>query len=266
MRNHEEIYNAAEVYDIAFGFREVDKECGFLKALFEKNNKKKIKSFLELGAGPAVHTVEMAKAKIRAAALDLSQSMVEYGLKKAKSLDVEITYTQGDMIEFDLDTRFDMAVLLMNSASYLFTNQDVYRHFKSVARHLNEGGLYILEMDHPKYIFGTEGMAVHNFVSDWEMERNGKKVHFQWGAENDAFDPITQIRDVTNIATVTHGDETNVILDQAPCRCFNANEFLALVDASECFRVVDLFGAVDGDIPFDNSKEAWRMVPVLQKV
>jgi len=260
--NHSEIYKKAEYYDIAFDFRDVSKECDFLEEVFLKLVNRKPEGFLELGAGPAYHTIEFTKRGLKATALDLSSNMVQYGLSKAQADGISIEYVCADMVGFNLPGQYDLAALLMDSASYFLDNQSVYNHFRCVADCLKDGGLYFLEISHPRYVFKV-GEPI---ITEWTMERDNKKVQFQWGAKDDPFDPITQITDITVRIKYSDGTAEGEIVDKAPGRCFTANEFKALVDASGCFRIIGMYGAMDENIPFDNDKKAWRMVSVLQKI
>ena len=73
-------------------------------------------------------------------------------------------------ISFHLPQRFDLAVLLMDSASYLLDNDAVLRHLACVAAHLYEGGLYVLEMGHPRDAFRTQAGSTE---SVWTAEEDG---------------------------------------------------------------------------------------------
>ena len=48
-------------------------------------------------------------------------------------------------------------------------------------------------------------------------------------------------------------------------RSLTYQELRLLITQSEVFEAVDWLGALDPDIPFDNSKDSWRMIPVLRK-
>lgn len=260
MRGHETLYSRAEIYDIAFDFRDVPRECDFLGKTYEKCNGKSPASFLELAAGPALHSREFARRGLAVTALDLCDEMVKYGKEQARNEGLDLAYEQGDMVSFDLGRRFDLATILMDSTSYLLDNEAVLTHLDCVADHLNSGGIYVLEMSHPKYVFNT-GEKVG---TRWEMSRGHKTVETIWGAEDDEFDPITQITNTRVIVNVTDGEREYTLEETAPQRCFTANEFTALVRASGRFTITSIYGAVDESIAFSNENEAWRMVPVLQ--
>ncbi len=92
------------------------------------------------------------------------------------------------MISYHSEKKYDMATLLMDSTSYLLTNEQFVEHLKSVAGILHLHGLYILEMSHPNSIF----KIAESTTTEWEMEKDGVKVKIQWGGKDDKFDTITQ--------------------------------------------------------------------------
>jgi SAM-dependent methyltransferase len=251
--NHQQFYNQSELYDIAFDFKDIKAECNFLTSLAPN-----VKSFLELGAGPALHCIEMAKRGIASTALDLSNSMVEYGLSKAQKNEVEIEYIRSNMIDFKSENKWDLVATLMDSISYIHTNDAFITHLKTVAKHLNKNGLYVLEMIHPRDVFGLDKSTNTN----WEIERDGKVVKVNWGNPHDVFDPITQV-----VNTSVRLESGSIIIeDIAPQRKFTFNELDALIKAGGCFEMIAVYGAMDKNIPFNNDKAAWRMVPILRMV
>ncbi len=78
----------AKYYDIAFDFKNVPKECLFLSDIFTKHLNRPLESFIEFGAGPALHCLEMAKWMPKVTAVDLSQEMTDYARHKAFELGV----------------------------------------------------------------------------------------------------------------------------------------------------------------------------------
>ena len=48
-------------------------------------------------------------------------------------------------------------------------------------------------------------------------------------------------------------------------RSLTHQELRLLIEQSGVFEAVDWLGALDPGKPFDNSKESWRMIPVLRK-
>ena len=125
------IYSKPDVYALAFGtFRDFPKEVDFLHKLYESVSGKKLRTLLELGCGPAWHSIEHAKKVLRednniaitattsnnnnnknlssknndsgivSVALDVNQEMVSYAIERASDeravLDV-VDVVLGDM-------------------------------------------------------------------------------------------------------------------------------------------------------------------------
>jgi len=263
--SHDRIYEEAQCYDVAFGFRDVGAECDALADLFARHGEprgRRAASVLELAAGPARHAREFARRGASASALDVSQPMCDHALRAAMREGVALDCIRADMVDFDLGRRFDLVVLLMDSASYLLDNDAVLRHLACVERHLEAGGLYVIEMSHPRDAFGIGASTSRQ----WSSEEDGLRVDMQWGADGDPFDPITQIDEVTVTMRWRGPLGTGERIERARQRRFTANEVDALVRASGAFEIVDRLGAIAPPLSFGNDPRAWRMVPVLRRL
>lgn len=260
--HHRRTYELPRIYDVAFGFRNVAAECDALAAMVQRHGSGPMEAVLELAAGPARHAREFARRGARATALDAVPAMIAYAAESARADGVALQTVCADMSGFSLARRFDLAVLLMDSASYLLDNDAVLSHLRCVAAHLADGGLYVLEMGHPRDAFGVGGGSTR---STWTAEAQGLRVTTRWGHDDDPFDPIAQIDEVRVHLRWSGPDGDGELTDSARQRRFTANEFDALVRASGCFETVARYGALDLAVPFDNAAAAWRMVPVLRR-
>ena len=111
---------------------------------------------LELAAGPAEHAREFARRGLAATALDLNPEMCAYAAREAARAGVEVEVVRDDMTRFDLGRRFDLVVTMLDSTSHLMTLDAFVAHLRRVAAHLSPGGLYIVEMSHPRDRLGDE--------------------------------------------------------------------------------------------------------------
>ena len=259
--SHHRVYSLAHCYDVAFNFRDIGAECDVLAQLAQRHGNGPPRTVLELAAGPARHAREWARRGVAATALDSSLDMCEYALACATRDGVALRAEVADMVDFSLGARFDLALMPMDSSSYLLDNSAALSHLDSVARHLVDGGLYVLEMTHPRSVFGV-GTSTG---TDWVAEADGLRVHTCWGAAGDAFDPITQIDEVTVTMTWSGPGGEGRLQERARQRRFTANEVDALVRAGGQFEIVDWLGSLAKGTPFSNDVSASFMVPVLRK-
>jgi len=260
--HHADIYEQARAYDVAFSFRDYAKECDFLLELARRYGRHEASRFLELAAGPANHAREMARRGLDTVALDRSPGMAAYGRARATSEGVSLEYVEADMEDFALARDFDLAACMIVSWSYLLDNAAVLAHLDRVAEHLADGGVYVVELSHPRDLLTTR----RSTGNVWTQERDGVRVSTRWGLPDDPFDPVTQVRRVTVEIDVEDEHGTRSWRDVAPQREFGPNEVQALVAANGRFEIAALLGALDADQPLDDDEASWRMIPVLRRV
>ena len=251
------IYDAPTLYDAAFGFRDFEDEVDFLCAAHEKhgNTGGAPSKILELAAGPARHAVEASKRGVDATAIDLSEAMVKCGTQIAKEEDVKLDYRVGDVREPLPFTEVCSAWLLLGSVGHLLTNDDALRCFQRAKDALKPGGTLILELPHPRETFRLDGVS----EDGWDVPFEGGDLRVRWGAEDDVFDPLTQIRQAS-VAFETAGTSIN---DIVPTREYTLQELRLLADAAG-FVDVATYGALDAAfIPADDDELAYRLVVVL---
>jgi hypothetical protein len=116
-------------------------------------------------------------------------------------------------------------------------------------------------MSHPRDIFGT-GSSTN---TKWTSEEDGFRVDMQWGAENDTFDPMTQVDEVTVKLDWSGPHGSGQLFERARQRRFTVNEFDALIRAGGDLEIVEWLGSLAAPVPFSNEPAAWRVVPVLRK-
>jgi hypothetical protein len=143
----------------------------------------------------ARHAREFARCGATATALDAVQPMPDYALECARDDGVALT---------------------------------------CVAAQLAPGGLYVIEMSHPRDAFGV-GASTR---SHWSSEAGGLRMDMQWGAEGDVFDPITQVDDIAVTMAWSGPGGNGQFVERVRQRRFTANEFDALVRAASGFDIV----------------------------
>lgn len=317
------IYSAPPLYDLAFGYRDYDDEVAFLLGAHDRYGYGPSAStkdddggggpslrVLELAAGPARHSLAAlsrpASEVTSALALDLSEDMAAYGLENAdRELGSpgtggrrdDFSYVVGDVRSFagdciPEDGRFDAAWLLLGSMQHLLTNDDVLACLSSVSSVLEPGGTMVVELPHPRETFRM-GECTRNgwTVPLVEESEGGEEIEYGelkvvWGDEDDAFDPVAQVRKFTVGLELTAHDGAGAlpsddaatsslfarmdsegrcrVREVVPMRLFTLQEVDALARCAG-FEVAATYGALDEDVSMDDEDEAFRMVCVLRK-
>jgi SAM-dependent methyltransferase len=290
------IYSRPSLYDLAFGYRNFEDEVDFLLFAHQKYSATGAapRTILELAAGPARHAIaalRMDGTPVQAVtALDLNLDMVHYGTQLAQdqlSLELQsaFSYLQGDMRDHKhqqsisandpstttttTPTLFDSAWILLGSLQHMLTNKDAIACFQTVHASLHAGGTLIIELPHPRETF----TMVECTRNGWEVpfeDGSDNVLHIVWGDDDDAFDPIRQVRDFTvEMKVVGGGDggttqETGV-KEIVPLRQYTAQEIDALATIAG-FQVVGMYGALFQDVSVNDDDQAYRLVCVLHKI
>lgn len=261
-----EFYANARAYDIAFQDRDFDVECDFLEwalnkhgRVSEKNPQKK--SFIELACGPGRHAREMAKRGWISAALDLSPEMAEYASIEAEREGLNVKAIVADMTKFHTRKKYSLAATLMESISHLITNEQMISHFRSVAKNLVPGGVYIIEATHPMFFFPDDE------VNRWTSREGNEKVEITFGVPSDKYNSVTQVWDITTKMRIWEGKElVRVSESVSPVRFYLAQEMKLLIEQSGAFDKYWMYGSMY-NIPakdLDTSEDSDAMVIVLR--
>ncbi|MFF4236629.1 class I SAM-dependent methyltransferase [Actinomadura geliboluensis] len=256
------IYDDPWAYELACSFRDVAAEADVLLGWCAGLGARPA-TVLELAAGPAEHAREFARRGLAATALDLNPAMCAYAAREAERAGVELEVVQDDMTRFDLGRGFDLVVTMLDSTSHLMTLDAFVAHLRRAAAHLSPGGLYVVEMSHPRDRLGDEPSV----STGWTVERGGVRASVRWGEPGDRLDPVTQIADDHVTMTITDGDGTRVIRDVVPYRFWTATELDAAIRLAGGLDTVARYGdfGAGEDAVALTDPEAWRMITILRR-
>jgi SAM-dependent methyltransferase len=257
------IYDEPELYQLACAYRDVPAEVSALLTWCDEHYKNDggVRSVLELAAGPAEHSRELARRGLRATALDWSAAMCAYAAAQAAAAGLELDVVEADMRDFTIPARFDLAITMLNSACHLFTLDDLLAHLTAVATHLVPGGLYIMELAHPADYLAS----VPRTSSEWTIEQDGVHAEVRWGGQDDRIDPVSQITREHMSITVRVADGTvRAVSDVVPNRFWTATEMTAAIRLAGGFTLAASYGDFD-DRTALGDPAAWRMILILRR-
>jgi SAM-dependent methyltransferase len=264
------IYDEPEFYAAACAYRDVSADVKALLRWWQRYRGEGYpsvpRSVLELAAGPAEHARDLAHQGIESTALDINPAMCSFARERAAEAGDPLTVVQADMRDFSIDGssgrsgRFDLAIVMLNSLCHLMTLDELMAHLDSVARHLADGGLYIMELAHPADCLSHAART----SSDWVTDLGDGSVTVHWGGSRDTIDPVTQItkEHVTVTYRKTDGS-VRTVTDVVPNRFWTATELEAAIRLAGGFRIAARYGDFD-DVSLD-APSAWRMILVLQR-
>ena len=234
------IYSAPRVYDLAFSYRNYEREVSELMAWHRDVSRggRPPESVLELACGPGRHMLEFARAGIRGWGVDISEAMCAYANALAANEQLDVRAEPGDMTGFELGTRFDLVLLMLNSLSHILDGDSLHSHFFGVRKHLNDHGIYVIESSRPE---STESTTEHSWTSS---DKHGN-VSVNWRCERD-FEHARISGSVDGAAVELHAD--------FPVRRWSTEDLvligreagLTVVGCSAGFAAADPTGALAG--------------------
>lgn len=130
-------------------------------------NAKDYHTVLELASGSGVLAGILKKQGKEVTASDISKEMKEVA---TNNFDGE--YLILNMIDFDLHKKYDLILCVCDSINYLY-EEELEQMFKSVYKHLNDGGRFIFDMHNPKRLKEFD----EEYIEEGQIDEN---VYYQW--------------------------------------------------------------------------------------
>lgn len=262
MQIHQKIYQSADLYDLAFSYRDFEAETAFLRTQYELRRGRPPASFLELAAGPARHALELSRQGLAATGLDLMPEMAARGFALAAERNLPLSYVTADMTDFTLPEPVDLAACLLISATYLTTEAAFLAHLRCVREALTPGGMYILELPlHLEDMVRPE--LQHQPQREWTVTDANGTLSAVWREAPRVPGEATHTATATlRYQPATPGPEL-AIEEHAVQREYRASEVVHLAMLSQ-FQVVGIWGDWDSRVEL-SSPEAWRLLVALER-
>ena len=135
-----EAYERSAVwYDRIYGDKAYRREAKSVARLIDRC-RPGAQTFLEVGCGTGGHLMFL-RERLRCEGMDLSESM----LAQARDKLPEMRFVRADMRDFDMGKRYDVVASLFSGIGYVRSLAELRAAIACMARHLNPGGLLIVE-------------------------------------------------------------------------------------------------------------------------
>lgn len=177
--------------------------------------------------------------------IELSRDMVDRMREKPGGDKIEVT--MGDMSRVTTGRTYGLVYLVYNTIGNLLTQDDQVRCFQNAARHLDPGGVFVLECRVP----AAPARPGHQFVDAEEVVAD----HVVLGVCQ--YDPVTQILDNNHVQISADG----IFLSPISLRLAHPPEF-DLMARIAGLRLRNRWGGWNGE-PF--TAASWRHVSVYER-
>jgi len=231
-----EVYAAPQYYDLAFGFRDLDREVEFMCAALRRFSGRRPRRVLELACGSAPHLPAWHARGCEYVGVDLRPEM----LRAARARGLPATLVRADMRRFDPGPlRIDLACVMLGSL-YLRSNAELLLQLDRLERAMRPGGLYVLD-----------GVAWFHPLDDgaqsWTVRRGGVTVRTRFRAE--LVDGLSQTyAQAVRLDVLDHG--RRFVLESRPVvKLFLPQELELLVRHQGGFEVAGWFDDFDLNRP-----------------
>jgi len=139
-KNDPKMYEkSAALYDSIYSFLDYPAAAQNLHNLIQERNPD-AKTLLDVACGTGKHIENISKL-YNIEGLDILPEFLELAQERCPG----VPFHQGDMVDFDLGRTFDVVTCLFCSIGYVRTLENAERAVASMARHLNPGGVLIIE-------------------------------------------------------------------------------------------------------------------------
>ena len=132
---------AAEFYDLLYsGDKDYSGEAQLLADLIRKH-RAEASTVLDVGCGTGAHARGLLDLGFDVDGVDIEAAFVEIARGKCPEGDFQV----ADMTKLDLPHRYDVVLCLFSAIGYVLTELELNKALGHMARHLNGGGLVVVD-------------------------------------------------------------------------------------------------------------------------
>jgi len=130
---------SAAFYDVLYSFVDYEAAVRDIEATLERRAPH-ARSLLDVGCGTGRH-LELMRERYEVEGLDLNPTMLELARERCP----DVPFHEADMADFDLGRSFDVVTCMFSSIGYVRTEERMRAAIICMRRHLNPGGVLLIE-------------------------------------------------------------------------------------------------------------------------
>jgi len=149
----------ADIYDLIYSFKDYKKEVKKIKKLIKKYKRTDGNELLDVACGTGKH-LQYFRDSFICTGVDINEGILNVAKNNVKG----VIFKQADMVNFDLNKKFDVIISLFSSIGYVQTYANLEKTIVNFANHLKQGGFVIIEPWFTKSIYwvGHPGMTTYD--------------------------------------------------------------------------------------------------------
>ena len=223
----------AEIYNIMYqSFIDYDEEFAYYNEFLKKYNARQI---LEIGCGSGNMAKRILANNYNYVGLDISLPMLSIAKKQLPFA----VFIQADMRNFSVENKFDAALIIGRSLSYILSMEDLMQTFNCVHKSLNPNGTFFFDVIDAKKFMPTidsNKLIVHSMKhqnkiysreSIFENASADDECLWNWHAAYYVKEPTIEREQIAKDNTTLRSfkkEEIELILTQCGFRVLEINE------------------------------------------
>jgi len=153
----------ARYYDALYSFKDYSAAATEIREVVERHIPG-AKSLLDVGCGTGRHVAEFSPY-YDVEGLDIDAGLLAVARERCP----EVTFHEASMVDFQLDSRYDVVTCLFSSIAYVKTLDNMRATVQSLRDHLNPGGVILIEPWFSEETYWT-GTITANFVDEDDLK------------------------------------------------------------------------------------------------
>lgn len=234
-------------------FQEIDYNqfIHFYEEVFNKLGLKP-QCILDLGCGSGNITIKLASRGYNVVGIDISDDMLSIAQNKAYEAEYDILFLNQDMRELDYPQKADVVISTLDCINYLTEYEDVKSTFEAVHSSLNDGGIFIFDINSEYKLSNILGNNVFTYEED--------EAYCVWDCAYDPKDRICSF--ALNFFVEDHDGKYNRYFEYQEERAYTIDEITTAAQ-SVGFEIEMITGDLTFESPNSNTE---RIIFVLRKV
>ena len=239
--SHKSIFEFPDAYDAIMraSTDQLQLEADVIRNLLMDRNQEAGR-ILEIACGTSPHGIPLSQHGFSVTGLDLSAPMLEGAGHRARVAGIDIDLVQGDFTDFNLDViPFDCAIFMSETFPLITRYEDIASHFRSVHRHLNPGGIYLVDIDAQEEGYRTQ----HKVWGQRSITLSDGQVDVWY--ENQPADWVRGINRLTMYCNINTESVQVTTVDPWEIRVYNPWTLSVLIQSLEGWRLQGFYAWQD---------------------